>query len=405
MKKTHKEYPDTKFLVASDFHYFSPKYKMKGRNFNIYVKNDRKMIKRSNLILKKFIQLASKENFDFLIIPGDLTKDGEYQSHIDVAKYLRKLENHGKDVYVICGNHDVNNFKAREYNKNGSSKVNHAGYKKFKNIYKNFGYKESLYQDKYSLSYVAEPVDGLWLIALDSCMWQMQTNSNSKIYTDGRIPVFTYKWLENILIKANKKDKRVIVFMHHGLLEHYKNNNKYLDEYLVDDYKQLGKLLSFYNVKTVFTGHFHSQDIVSKKYSSKIYDIETGSLVTYPSPYRIVEIKNSKMHIKSKKINSIKNIENFQTYALKHARKTTKSMFSNILNRYPIKLDDTKILSNYLSKCLLQHFRGDEEKIIFKNYKKLSLFGKFAYFLRKELPNAWQNDLNPADNNTTINLK
>ncbi len=377
---------------------------MKGEQFKKYIKNDRKMIKHSNHILDKFIELSTDKNFDFLIVPGDLTKDGEYQSHLDVANYLKKIEDNGKKVYVICGNHDINNYNAREYN-NGSSRVKTVGYKKFKKIYSDFGYKESLYQDKYSLSYVVEPVSDLWLIALDSCMWQKQTNPASKNYTDGRLPVLTYRWLENILIKANKKNKRVIVFMHHGLIEHFKYNNKYLDEYIIDDYEKLGSLLSFYNVRTVFTGHFHSQDIVSKNYSNRIYDIETGSLVTYPSPYRIIEINNSIMKIKSDNITSISEINNFHSYSFKHAKTTTKSTFRNILKSYPIPSKDVKILSDYLSSSLLNHFQGDESNLKFKNYDNLSLLGKIAFFFGKKLTYSWQNDLFPQDNNLKIDLK
>jgi hypothetical protein len=36
----------------------------------------------------------------------------------------------------------------------------------------------------------------------------------------------------------------------------------------------------------VFTGHLHVQDIA---YSDGVYDITTGSLVSYPHPYRVLE--------------------------------------------------------------------------------------------------------------------
>ncbi|TYB30692.1 MAG: metallophosphoesterase [Candidatus Mcinerneyibacterium aminivorans] len=402
--KEKPNYPDIKFVVASDFHYFSPDLGMEGKEFEKYINRDRKMIRESKFILDKFSEIAISLDFDFLIIPGDLTKDGEYKSHREVANYLKKIEKNGKDVYVICGNHDVNNYNAKGYKNSKTYRVKQTGYKQFKKIYSDFGYKESIYSDKHSLSYVVEINRDLWLIALDSCLWQFQSKLNKKSFTNGRINPPTLHWLENILIKSAKKNKKVILFMHHGLLEHFKKNSKYLKEYLVDDYKSLGKMLSFYNVKTVFTGHFHSQDITMEKYKNTIYDIETGSLVTYPSPYRIITINNSIMSIKSKKINSIDGIKDFQIYAKNHTKRSNKLLFQNILNEYPVKKKDVQILSDYLAESLLQHFSGDEKRINFNNYKDLSIFGKFAFFLKKDLPYSWQKDLIPEDNSLKINL-
>ena len=61
--------------------------------------------------------------------------------------------------------------------------------------------------------------------------------------------------------------------------------------YVLTDYKTAGKRLSDAGMNLIFTGHFHANDIVLKDFgTSKLYDCETGSLVTAPTPYRFVSL-------------------------------------------------------------------------------------------------------------------
>ena len=44
-----------------------------------------------------------------LILSGDLTNNGEKESHIDIAEKLKEIEKNGTAVYVIPGNHEGEN--------------------------------------------------------------------------------------------------------------------------------------------------------------------------------------------------------------------------------------------------------------------------------------------------------
>ena len=66
--------------------------------------------------------------------------------------------------------------------------------------------------------------------------------------------------------------------MHHSLLEHFSGQDGD-KEMRLRNRKELLDLLLNYEVKIVFTGHYHALDIVSEsKGAHKIYDIETGCL-------------------------------------------------------------------------------------------------------------------------------
>jgi predicted phosphodiesterase len=100
---------------------------------------------------------------------------------------------------------------------------------------------------------------------------------------------------------ARREGKRIIGMMHHGVVSHWKYQNRVMKGYLVDDWKSVAARFAKMGLEVVFTGHSHAQDIACHKSGkATIYDVETGSAVTYPSPYRIVSITDQEMEISSK---------------------------------------------------------------------------------------------------------
>ena len=96
--------------------------------------------------------------------------------------------------------------------------------------------------------------------------------------------------------------------MHHGLTEHFSGQSTLLPEYIISEWQNVSAALADYGLNVVFTGHFHSQD-VTKITSSKgfAFDIETGSTVTYPCPYRMVTLNtlSKSLQISSGKIEGV----------------------------------------------------------------------------------------------------
>jgi 3',5'-cyclic AMP phosphodiesterase CpdA len=217
------------------------------------------------------------------MVSGDLTKDGERQCHDKVSKALSKLTQNGIKVFVVPGNHDVNNPLAYKYDGDNTISVPSITQDEFASIYKNFGYGSAIYRDKDTLSYVAEPTDNLWIVALDTCRYKENKPGEEEIFS-GKMSQEQEEWLCDMLKKANENKKAVIVLEHHGLVEHWIGQSKLHPEYLIPDYKRVGELMASYNVRLAFTGHYHAQDIVMSKFDNGgfLYDIETGSLITAP---------------------------------------------------------------------------------------------------------------------------
>ncbi|MFW5820817.1 MAG: metallophosphoesterase family protein, partial [Bacteroidota bacterium] len=367
----------------------------------------RKLLKEGPEILNEAINLVETEDAEFVIIPGDLTKDGTQISHLKFAEHLAQIEKSGKEVFVIPGNHDILNPESYSYQEDRKIKVKNINPDEFRKIYKNYGYEQALYSDQNSLSYIAEPIEGIWLFAMDACRYNENTEGGHPV-TGGKFNDQTLQWIENMLYLASKTGKSVIGFMHHGVLEHYQKQSKFFKEYVVEDNKKVSGLFASYNMKLVFTGHYHAQDISSKYYQDDkfIFDVQTGSLVTWPCPVRKVSIENNHAEINSLFITKIPSKpENFTSFAKDYVWTGIEGIAKSTLIEYKLKEEEAALLSGQIADAFVAHYQGDEispEKAF--NLKGVSLKGRFLIgFKKKQVWYLW-NDTPPEDNFLKIDL-
>src|SRR4030042_4968758 len=276
-------YPETRRVLFRSPHVYDTSLGTEGEAFESYLADDRKLLRESTEILEAAIAAIKNEDASFVLVPGDVTKDGEPSSHELVVSYLEQLETSGKQVYVIPGNHDIKNGHSLKYLGDTAERVPNITPAEFASMYGDFGYKEALYRDTGSLSYVAEPQSGLWLLALDGCRYA-ENIENEEPITDGKFRAATMQWIEEMLETAAIEKKAVIAMVHHGVVEHYIGQERNYGEYIIDDFPAASKLLAMYNARIVFTGHYHAQDITVARWAEPnkfVFDIETGSLVTY----------------------------------------------------------------------------------------------------------------------------
>jgi len=315
--------PDVKtaeFAVLSDLHLYDNALGVSSPEFLAYEAEDRKLLAQSEEILDVAVADLKATPLDFVLVSGDLTKDGELVNHQLVARKLAGLERSQRDlhVYVVPGNHDIWNPHAVSYLTSPPSPVDQVSPADFKRIYAAFGYAEALYRDPSSLSYVAEPRPGIWILAVDSCEYEDNQALGTPV-TAGRIRPATQSWILERLQDAARWHKTVIGMMHHGVIEHFLGESQLFAEYLLTDYPAAGKTLADAGLRIVFTGHFHSQDVVAHDYgTSNLVDVETGSLVTPPSAYRVVhlDVPTETLDISSRHVTSIpSHPDDFQAFS------------------------------------------------------------------------------------------
>ena len=225
-------YPNAEFAVISDLHYYDKSLGISGTAFQRCIDSDRKLLKESVNLLNLAIDNILQSKAKFVLISGDLTKDGEQLCHQQIVKYLSRLTQNGIKVYVIPGNHDINNHSSCKYEEDKTVPIKTVTSAEFADIYKDFGYGDAIYHDTNSLSYVVEPVNNLWIIGLDTCRYK-ENKSGKKEIVGGKISQKEKQWLSNILKEANENKKAVIVMQHHGIVEHWNGQSRLHPDYLI----------------------------------------------------------------------------------------------------------------------------------------------------------------------------
>lgn len=298
-----------RIAVMSDLHYLSPDMIADTEDFEHAFNSDRKLLKESSSVLREMLERVRADKPDILLVSGDLTKDGEQECHAALAKQLQQLQQDipGLKIYVINGNHDIRNYNAKNFNTPDGKAVpaTRTHPEDFKRIY-DFVYSDPTViatftpaagNEAGSLSYVARPVEGLTVIAMDTCRYSSDNTSNGddEHETSGAISADLEKWVIEQTAAAKARGDLVIGLEHHGLVPHFDVQPTILPMYLVNGYERIAQEYADAGMSVVFTGHMHAVDIaaMTTKAGNTFYDIETGSALTYPCPVRFVDLRRS----------------------------------------------------------------------------------------------------------------
>lgn len=298
-----------KIAVMSDLHYLSPDMIADTEDFEHAFNSDRKLLKESSSVLREMLERVRADKPDILLVSGDLTKDGEQECHAALAKQLQQLQQDvpGLKIYVINGNHDIRNYNAKNFNTADGKAVpaTRTEPEDFKRIY-DFVYSDPTVLATFTpaegnkaggLSYVARPVEGLTVIAMDTCRYSSDNTSNGddEHETSGAISADLEKWVIEQTAAAKARGDLVIGLEHHGLVPHFDVEPTILPMYLVNGYERIAQEYADAGMSAVFTGHMHAVDIaaMTTKAGNTFYDIETGSALTYPCPIRFVDLRRS----------------------------------------------------------------------------------------------------------------
>jgi hypothetical protein len=400
-------YPDVSFAIISDLHFYDLSLGTSGAAFIDTMDSDRKLLLDSGDLINYAINDIKESNAGFVIITGDLTKDGELINHRIITEKLKILTDAGIAVYVTPGNHDVNCPDAVRYVGDSTEPVPSISADEFSQIYHNYGFGSAIMRDGNSLSYVAEPVDGLWLLAIDACRYRENIPGIEAIVS-GKISQETADWIAIVLQTAVENRKAVMAFMHHGVVEHWKGQSKLHPDYLINDYIRFGEFLASWNVRLVFTGHYHAQDITLGQFGDKkIYDVETGSLVTYPCPIRYAEIRNNVIQFRTETIaDKLHPGTDFAEIARAFVKRTVMLEAWDVLKKYRVSDHNADYIADAVGEAFNVHYIGDEDitlRPVFDR-SKLSLWGRFIYSQQKYVLDGLWVDLPPADNNVSFNL-
>jgi len=394
--------------VLSDPHVYARSLGASGKAFESMRRDGTKLLDISEEILAAALEAVSAEKPDFLIVCGDMSKDGEKESHLLAARMFQDLETRGVPVYVVPGNHDIANRRSRGFAGDEAGPVENIGPSDFAEIYRPFGYGEAVGEDPTSFSYAAEPLPGLRLLGLDSCRYGQDGSPPS---ADGRLSASTLSWARDAAGRARAQGATVLAFMHHGVTEHFRGQALYYPQNLVADHPSVSRLLAEAGVEVVFTGHGHAQDATEARWDDglRLIDVETGSLISYPCPLRIVTLSaDGTLSIRTLLLPGRAGApENLAVAAEEGMRRGLRMRILPRLTDLGVPEPSGRLISAAATDGLLAFFRGDEPGQGAGAFPPAGLDwwgGIVASFLASPLASL-QTDLPPSDNDLTIHLR
>lgn len=277
-------------MVVSDMHVLDTVLFDLGNPSVLY--GDHKMPEHSAELWDSAVARVVTARPDILLVPGDMTYNGEKLSHLYVAKGLSIIRAAGTQVYVIPGNHDVSDPAAYHFKDRTGLPAQNLSAQEFATLYADFGYGDAVVRldnETDSLCYMAYPSNDLALIAVNTSQSNLQGHKSAGGITEGAL-----HFIQACAERARKDGHTNIVLMtHHPVMAHYDGQLR-MDAshvgnttYGVTNQDSLHKVLTAAHIHAVFSGHAHVNSIarVSTE-NGTLHDIVTGSLSAYPCPMR-----------------------------------------------------------------------------------------------------------------------
>lgn len=322
----------------------------------------------------KALDDIAKKGIKIVAMPGDFSDDGQAYNLRGLHKILDEYhEKFGIEFYLTTGNHDpVGPFRQEGgkddflgedgnqlsiYSKENIGKTDHkiitrdiaeSGYLEILDELKDFGfypkkqdlfwstpftpysskdysYEKALQNAAYTkriynvaqdfsvpdLSYVTEPVKGVWLMAIDGNTYiprnlngSSKDPENYKGASIGYNNVLTHKkhlidWVKTTMAEAKKNGKTVIAFTHYPMIDFNDGATQEIKSLLGEKKWQMervpeeevAKVFAEAGLQIHFAGHMHINDTGIRTINGKmLVNIQVPSLAAYIPAYKILTI-------------------------------------------------------------------------------------------------------------------
>ena len=327
--------------VIADSHILAKELIAPTKEYYDMLNLDAKYFTQSEEVFKESLRMIDQKGVDYVLIPGDLTRDGEHATYDFIVRALNEYVQNGlrqgrnRRVFVVPGNHDINNPLAYDFA--NSTHLPLYTPQDFQDDFQELVYDQALaiynesdiYQDYLAevnekvdqaeseeyyaqghLSYVSridigdrQGQGGITILAIDSAIYSADVTESGRNSqeTGGIITEPLMNWLVQQAYLAHRRNDIVVAMAHHAFIPHFYNQENFLSEYILRNWdvpyqsdnplvdgKTPMEVFADNGIHFLFTGHIHDNDISSftTREGNTLYDIQTGSSVSYPGPVR-----------------------------------------------------------------------------------------------------------------------
>lgn len=278
--------------VITDIHLYSKKLGTSGSAYdNANAKSQIMLAESGDILDSAFNQIANDRECDILLISGDITSNGDFDSHKEIIEKLRALKARGKKVYVITATHDFRkNGETYAYSGDERFTIPAATRDLLYDMYREFGPDEAIAVHRESMSYIIQLAEGYRLFAL---------NDDSNLGGKSGFSDECFEWISAQAKKARDDGQFIIAMTHHPLIAPSPIYEIIGKGDMLGDYKQRIEQLADIGVQFIFTGHTHIPNVSmhQTERGNAIYDICTGSAIGFPGSIRVAEFNSSENKI------------------------------------------------------------------------------------------------------------
>lgn len=351
------------FYHLTDLHYYANEIiGSSGKTYDLKCKLDQKCMAESGAIIDSaFKSVSEDKETEIVLISGDLTFDGEQQSHDALVQKLRKLQDNDKRVFITFATHDFY-MHARKYtDEEGETELPKYTRAELRELYNDFGYSEAIAEHKNSYSYCVQLTDDVRMLALND---DGDFDEFCGYYND------LLFWIKDQVEDAKKAGCEIFAMTHHPIIEPSPIYPLFSHKAMLGGYEFTTPYLADLGLKYVFVGHTHIHDIdyLDTKKGNRIYQINTAALTAYPLAYRKVEYSDAGMDVKTVQVKEIDRDlggKDVIEYSKEHFLYMVRGVFETIENDFETFL------------VLSQGFSGEAEKLR-KMQPVLQKIGKIA---------------------------
>lgn len=355
------------FYLITDLHYYDKALGIEGKAYDLLCQTDVKALGESGAIIDAYIdKILDDKEIDIVLIAGDLSCNGAMESHLGLIPKLKRLTDGGKRVFAITATHDYydeNDATGRAEKCVGDNveEATQTDRESLLELYAPFGLNEATAFHKESHSYCVELNEKYRLLCLND-------DGDKKFcgYSPDQLD-----WIREQTEKAKKDGCRIIAMTHHPVLPPTPIYPVFSKENMLGDYETTSRLLADWGIEFIFTGHAHMQNInkITTEKGNVLYDINTSSLVGYPSIMRKVILDDNDVTVTCHTVHD---------FDWDRKGKTAEEYLKNMLHGF---LNDIFVSAGYnidhLAQDLAVAFSRTPESI-YENKKIITLLGKIV---------------------------
>ena len=353
LPRTARAEEEFTLLTATDPHFIAPGLTDHGAYFTALTENsDGKLMRCSEEIIDAFLAEAIAQKPEALLLTGDLTFNGALLSHTALAAKLRAAEEQGLRIYVLPGNHDLDNPSAASFSGEGFTRVASATAEDFRRIYADFGFDEALSIDADSLSYVAALNGDTRLLMLD-----FNTRHDPCSISDK-----TLAWVEAQLKDARDAGQKMFTAGHQNIFQ----LTVVRAGYVIQNAEKLAALFREYGVTLYLSGHLHCQHW---KTENGLTEIATSALSVSPCQYGVLKVTGDALQYETRETDvsawariqgrTEKDLLDFQIYAADFFDSRNRQNTAETLSLFAFTPEEVERMTEYIVKLNRAYFSGD----------------------------------------------